>query len=38
MGVMSAMVLAFIFARGLSKIKNISMLKEVDEFNYNYYI
>lgn len=33
MGVMSALVLAFILGIGLSKIKNSSMLKVVDEFN-----
>lgn len=33
MGVMSALILAFIFGIGLSKIKNSSMLKVVDEFN-----
>ena len=33
MGVMSALVLAFILGIGLSKIKNSAMLKVVDEFN-----
>lgn len=33
MGVMSALVLAFILGIGLSKIKNSSMLKIVEEFN-----
>lgn len=33
MGVMSALVLAFILGIGLSKIKNSAMLKAVDEFN-----
>ena len=33
MGVMSALVLAFVLGIGLSKIKNSTMLKVVDEFN-----
>ena len=33
MGVMSALVLAFLLGIGLSKIKNSTMLKVVDEFN-----
>ena len=33
MGVMSALVLAFVLGIGLSKIKNSQMLKVVDEFN-----
>ena len=33
MGVMSALVLAFVLGIGLSKIKNSAMLKVAEEFN-----